>query len=1516
MGEVAEFLRQNDPLEKVAASIAEFEGFNLPDSVARRNNNPGNLKDPRTGEFRAFANADEGWEALRSQIRKNAERGVTLKEFFGGKAGVYRGYAPRTDSNDPEQYAQFVAERVGSSPDEPVADVLAAKPPGEVAQFLAQYQEAPPKPEGVMLKPLPPERRPGPFVTQEQAIAHPLQWLENIFGNVSSATPPLLGGREKGSPELAALAKDQPLPLRQRPLVSLTAVTPEEGPAREVAGFFENLTSPEMLTIGAALRGLPALGAAGEGAARAVSTGFGIGMLRAALTADPAWSAAKEQGDWTTMAGIATRKALEVGFGLAAMEHAAAPRPQEAGKVETKPGKPETKPGETETETPPEAPKPTEPETLTPVAAEVSAPPVEGPPAPAEALRAKRKTAVAKRKAKITKAQPPEEAPKPPEAPPEPVPEPEIRALEAPQAPAAAEAAPKPPEAAKIEPAPPVAQPEAVSEAGAGAKEAPETPPMSAYQRKHEIAKAREDIGQGEMRLRSKVDSLGKKLSAGQLGAVRRSVENSKRKLAELTGEEPPPPAARAKEPWEMTSEQFRRKYAVHFDISGERRFKTRPEERVASMMAEGLRGEHAMASEDWDRSPAYNYAYSNKTAKAGAHAYVFSANDYQGPSSPYLKKGAKPLAHVVLESREPVHQALIRQALREGRAVPPEVLAEYPEVKLEQKRAARIAAGPTEAERQKFEQVAGMTLEEARERHESVAMGEGLRERERQAKLKAATPTAKLQAKTAAAKAKREQAAKVEPKREKVFAAPMSAAVKAQPTEGYPIGLEGIDFAVRMTPEGHVFSEGADKMGRPITRRLEDGNWITQTNGRPVAAEMARQLEAEYQRLQPAKKPFGSERGSFSAKPKSIVEGRQRPRLKKEDTWLTGLREAPKRPIDRMAQEGAAGEELAQRFDMARDLGEREAAKRLTRIEEAGFAKLTPAEAWQIHDQMQGIAPATSDRAQSVAAAASRGFAETMSEFQAQGGVVWLASGKVREALKRKFYFPQHTPTPKQLSEPGPVRRDVIENLVNHKRLAQTPEEAARMIDDFVDYVDTGGPKESTIQIMLRTKQASNRLEAIQKLNRARDRFVTRDPSLEFAREVDLPFYDPNPMRVLPDSLLHQSMGVKRMEMFGQGNEKVDELVAAIADAGGDANYVKHAAGRILGTINEPDQKVARVARALRALGTLKMTTTALLNVTQGPALTWTAGDFRAMVAGARHFTKAGRKFGKESGAAMESIVHEVMRAHGGESRAIGTYLKAIQMNRTEVWNRLGSAIGGADFVARMHARLRLNPKDTLARDTLKRYGLDPDAAIKKPKLDYDELLLAGKKFADRTQGRVGVQDVPLWASTEWGRLFVQFKPYSYNLGRLLAQETVGEFRKGRFGRGLSALLVAGTILPLTQVAYKEIRDVITGRKDKATTLEKWFEGVIGAAMLGPASDAFQAARYRRLAEWAVGPEPSSILRGAEAAAAGWDSFKRFAYREIPVLGNTTYYRVFGKRKQTKSPALRKLERELEALR
>lgn len=112
-------------------------------TLVDKNNNPGNLRDPKTGAFRTFTSPQEGIAAMERDIfakvngqspasrAKLGRDATTLKELISV-------YAPKEDSNNPDSYAAAVARQLGVSPDEPLANLKGKE--SELAQAMAKHE--------------------------------------------------------------------------------------------------------------------------------------------------------------------------------------------------------------------------------------------------------------------------------------------------------------------------------------------------------------------------------------------------------------------------------------------------------------------------------------------------------------------------------------------------------------------------------------------------------------------------------------------------------------------------------------------------------------------------------------------------------------------------------------------------------------------------------------------------------------------------------------------------------------------------------------------------------------------------------------------------------------------------------------------------------------------------------------------------------------------------------------------------------------------------------------------------------------------------------------------------------------------------------------------------------------------------------------------------------------------------------------------------------------------------------
>ena len=115
-------------LEEWAKAIQQFEGY-YPGSLSYRNKNPGNLRRGKgqIGVYKNFAifeTYEDGFEALLHQLRLSAtstgpnyHHSMTLLEFF-------EVYAPEADSNQPNGYAAFVAQKLRVGINYPIANFL------------------------------------------------------------------------------------------------------------------------------------------------------------------------------------------------------------------------------------------------------------------------------------------------------------------------------------------------------------------------------------------------------------------------------------------------------------------------------------------------------------------------------------------------------------------------------------------------------------------------------------------------------------------------------------------------------------------------------------------------------------------------------------------------------------------------------------------------------------------------------------------------------------------------------------------------------------------------------------------------------------------------------------------------------------------------------------------------------------------------------------------------------------------------------------------------------------------------------------------------------------------------------------------------------------------------------------------------------------------------------------------------------------------------------------------------
>jgi len=114
-----------------------------------RNNNPGNLKDPKTGELRTFATPQEGQKALEDDLQvKLSGQSPVLKQRYGDTGGflspamLAEAWSPATaQGNSPEStinYGKYIAAKLGVDPTAQIPSTPEAR--AAVAQGIKEFE--------------------------------------------------------------------------------------------------------------------------------------------------------------------------------------------------------------------------------------------------------------------------------------------------------------------------------------------------------------------------------------------------------------------------------------------------------------------------------------------------------------------------------------------------------------------------------------------------------------------------------------------------------------------------------------------------------------------------------------------------------------------------------------------------------------------------------------------------------------------------------------------------------------------------------------------------------------------------------------------------------------------------------------------------------------------------------------------------------------------------------------------------------------------------------------------------------------------------------------------------------------------------------------------------------------------------------------------------------------------------------------------------------------------------------
>jgi len=303
------------------------------------------------------------------------------------------------------------------------------------------------------------------------------------------------------------------------------------------------------------------------------------------------------------------------------------------------------------------------------------------------------------------------------------------------------------------------------------------------------------------------------------------------------------------------------------------------------------------------------------------------------------------------------------------------------------------------------------------------------------------------------------------------------------------------------------------------------------------------------------------------------------------------------------------------------------------------------------------------------------------------------------------------------------PMVREMVENSVFHEKSFRTLDEAYQAYYDYAAIVESGSHEASSdnkmIQWMIFTGKARDEEEAkgmiIADLKFRKQSLTPQAGSLDFRRKVNLPWYDPNPARVMPQYAYDASMRIEMAKKFGADDGILKKMIGKVEkEKGKDAaktfeQFVRRVTDQVE---RQPVQEQA--SNFLRAIEILKMTYAPIMNLGQS-LNTLLATDFGVTLHGLRTaFTDKNIRNAIERGVLTNTLIRQIFEYNSGGVKLAEKYLKYIGFTYSEMFNRAVASAAADKWVENNLSQL------------LKRYGLK--------ELSTEELNVAKKMLANKS--------------------------------------------------------------------------------------------------------------------------------------------------------------------------------------
>jgi hypothetical protein len=158
---------------------------------------------------------------------------------------------------------------------------------------------------------------------------------------------------------------------------------------------------------------------------------------------------------------------------------------------------------------------------------------------------------------------------------------------------------------------------------------------------------------------------------------------------------------------------------------------------------------------------------------------------------------------------------------------------------------------------------------------------------------------------------------------------------------------------------------------------------------------------------------------------------------------------------------------------------------------------------------------------------------------------------------------------------------------------------------------------------------------------------------------------------------------------------------------------------------------------------------------------------------------------------------------------------------------------------------------------------GIDPERA-RKDGLTKEDLARAAMAITDASQFTSRPEEMPEFASDNWGRILWQFKNFSYQQTRFIYRQLV----QGDWDDRMLGMFVFFVLYPAFGELAIALRRELTGYRPKRPEgAWRYFEDLTRMGSLGMMVDAAQkSSRFYGFTAWLMGPTGSTIEAGAQA--------------------------------------------------